>query len=264
MSQLESRQGKETQVNASLPSQARDLLGWFVLTAVGLAVTAWAVHHGARLGTAAAPLLGRYRWQFSVLSALAPVVAAGILALARLGWFERVRWGLVLAASYLFALVWALALALVDGAAGLTRSLLDPDNYLSEVGSVGDHPLAYLNAFTHDVRAHSVSARGHPPGPVLLLWALQRTGLANHLALALLVTAVGALTVPLVLGSVREVCGEVPARRYMTILILSPSAIWVAVSVDVVVAVLRAAIVAAGGPASARGPHRPPDRASAP
>src|SRR5690242_21153352 len=126
MSQLESRRGKETQVNASLPSQARDLLGWCVLTAVGLALTAWAVRHGARLGTAAAPLLGRYRWQLSALSALAPLAAAGVLVLARLGWFDRARWGLVLAGSYLFALVWALALALVDGAAGLTRSLLDP------------------------------------------------------------------------------------------------------------------------------------------
>src|SRR5436305_3101639 len=168
-----SQQGKETQVNALRrrwsPGQTRDLVGWFVLTALGLAVTAWAVHHGARLGTAAAPLLGRYRWQFSALSALAPLAAVGVLGLARLGWFERARWGLVLAASYLFALVWALALALVDGAAGLTRSLLDPDNYLPEVGSVGDHPLAYLYAFTHDVRVRSVSARGHPPGPVLLL-----------------------------------------------------------------------------------------------
>jgi len=247
-----------TQVNAlrrlgSRGNQARDLVGWALLTALGLGLTAWAVHHGARLGTAAAPLLGRYRWQFSALSALAPMAAAAVLATARLGWFERARWGLVLAASYVFALVWALALALVDGAAGLTRSLLDPDNYLTDLGSVGDHPLMYLHEFTNDVRAHSVSARGHPPGPVLLLWALHRTGLTDHLALALLITAAGALTVPLVLGSVREVCGEVPARRYTTILILAPSAIWVAVSVDVVVAVLGAAMVAAGVRASSRG-----------
>jgi hypothetical protein len=96
---------------------------------------------------------------------------------------------------------------------------------------------------------------------VLLLWALHRTGLTNHLALALLITAVGALTVPLVLGSVREVCGEVPARRYAPVLILAPSAIWVAVSVDVVAAALGAAMVAAGVRASAR--HRTGLRAGA-
>ncbi len=256
-SHLESPQREGARVNAlrrlcPRGRQVRDLLGWLALTALGLGLTAWAVHHGARLGTAAAPLLGRYRWQLSPVSALAPLVALAVLGTARFGWFERARWGGVLAASYLFALVWALALALVDGAAGLTRSLLDPDNYLAEVGSVADDPLAYLHSFTHDVRAHAVSARGHPPGPVLLLWALHRAGLTDRLALALLITATGALTVPLILGSVREVCGEVPARRYATVLILAPSAIWVAVSIDVVVAVLGAAMVAAGVRASAR------------
>src|SRR2546421_705209 len=257
MSQVESGQREVTHVNAlrRLYRRARegpDLLAWLVLTMLGLGLTAWAVHIGAHLGTAGAPFLGRYRWQLSALSALAPAVAVAVLVTARLGWFERARWGLVLAGSYLFALAWAVALALVDGAAGLTRSLLDPDNYLADIGSVGDDPLGYLRDFTHDVRAHSVSARGHPPGPVLLLWALQRIGLTNHLGLALLITAVGALTVPLVLGSVRDVCGDVPARRYTVVLILAPSAIWVAVSLDVFVAVLGAAMVAAGVRASAR------------
>src|SRR3989440_1050560 len=257
MSQVESGQRETTNVNSlrrlyRRARQGRDLLAWLGLTALGLALTAWAVHIGAHLGTPGAPFLGRYRWGFSALSALAPVVAAAVLATARLGWFERARWGFVLAGSYLSALAWAVALALVDGVAGLTRSLLDPDNYLSDIASVGDHPLGYLRDFTHDVRAHSVSARGHPPGPVLLLWALQRIGLTNHLGLALLITAAGALTVPLVLGSVRDVCGDVPARRYTVVLILAPSAIWVAVSLDVVVAVLGAAMVAAGVRASAR------------
>jgi hypothetical protein len=266
MSQVESGQREVTHVNAlrrlyRRARQGRDLLAWLVLTMLGLGLTAWAVHIGAHLGTAGAPFLGRYRWQFSALSALAPAVAVAVLVTARLGWFERARWGLVLAGSYLFALAWAVALALVDGVAGLTRSLLDPDNYLADTGAVGDDPLAYLRDFTHDVRAHSVSARGHPPGPVLLLWALRRIGLDSHLGLALLITAVGVLTVPLVLGSVRDVCGEVQTRRYAPVLILAPSAIWVAVSVDVVVAVLGAAMVAAGVRASAR--HRTGWRAGA-
>src|SRR6266545_3002630 len=191
MSQLQSQQRDATQVNMLhrlwlRAGRHRDLLGWLVLTVLGLALTAWAVHVGAHLGTAGAPFLGRYRWQFSISSMVAPLVAVAV------------------------------------------------------------------RGFTQDVRAHSVSARGHPPGPVLLLWSLQRAGLTDRLALALLITAVGALTVPLVLGSVREVCGETPARRYAPVLILAPSAIWAAVSVDVIVAVLGAAMVAAGVRASAR------------
>jgi hypothetical protein len=230
--------------------QWRDLLGWLVLAACGLGLTAWAVHVGARLGTASPPFLGRYRFQLSPASLLAPAIAAAVLLIARAGWFDRQRWGAVLASSYVAGLSWAIGLALVDGTAGLTRSLLDPDNYLTDIDSVGDTPLSYLRHFTVDVRTHSVSARGHPPGPVLLLWALHRAGLTS-LGLALLITAAGALTVPLVLMAVRGVCGDLPARRYAPVLILAPYAIWVAVSMDVVVAVVGAATVAVGVRASA-------------
>ncbi len=227
------------------------MLSWLLLTVVGLAVTACAVHIGARLGTAGAPFLGRYRWQFSALNLLAPAVGAVVLLVARLGWFQRAGWGRVLAVTYLFGLAWSVSLAMVDGTAGLTRSLRDPDTYLSDLGAVGDDPLAYLHDFTRDVRAHSVSARGHPPGPVLLLWLLHRVGLDSQLGLALLIIALGALTLPLVLGSVREVCGEPAARGYAPVLALAPWAIWAAVSVDVIVGVLGAAMVAAGVRASA-------------
>src|SRR5258707_7774211 len=123
MSQPESGHEEVTNVNAlrrlyrrvrlyRRAGQGRDLLGWLVLTAVGLGLTVWAVRLGAHLGTAGAPFLGRYRWQFSVLSALAPAVAGAVLLAARLGWFDRVRWGPVLVRSYLSALAWAVAPAL--------------------------------------------------------------------------------------------------------------------------------------------------------
>ncbi len=232
--------------------QWRDLLWWLTLIGFGLALTAWAVHRGARLGTASAPFLGRYRFQVAPATLLAPAVAVTILALVASGWFERTRWGLVSAASYLAGLAWALSLVLVDGEAGLTRPLLDPDNYLSQVGAVRDAPLHYLRHFNQDSAAHSAAARGHPPGPVLLLWGLRRAGLHNDLALALLITAVGSLTIPLVLSAVRGVCGQTPARRYAVVLVLAPYAIWVAVSTDVFAAVLGAAMVAAGVRASDR------------
>lgn len=235
--------------------ELRDLLGWFVLVAIGLALTAWAVHSGARLGTASAPFLGRYRFQLSPLSLLAPLVAVVVLLVARSGWFDRVRFGLLLAGSYLAALAWALSLALVDGLAGLTRSLLDPDNYRADLAAVGHRPLAYLRGYAAHTANHSLAARGHPPGPVLLLWALNRIGIDDQLSLGILITAVGTATVPLVLAAVRGVCGRLQARRYAPVLILAPYAIWVAVSMDVFVAVLGAAMVAAGVRASAGTVH---------
>jgi methylthioxylose transferase len=231
-------------------TERRDLLGWLLLAAVGAILTWVAVRAGARLGTAGAPFEGHYRWRLGPASLLAPAVAAAVLAAAALGWFDRTRWPAVLLTGYAGMLAWALALAAVDGSAGFTRSLLSPAGYLTDVADVGDDPLGYLRSFAADSSRHSVATRGHPPGPVLLLWSLDRFGLRDHLALGLAVTAVGALTVPLVLAAVRDVCGELPARRYAPVLALAPYAIWAVASVDAVGGVFGAAGLLAGVRAS--------------
>ncbi|HKS99971.1 MAG TPA: hypothetical protein VJT31_10605 [Rugosimonospora sp.] len=189
------------------------------------------------------------------MSLLSPIVATTVLLVARTGWFDRTGFRVVLAGSYLAGLAWALSLSLVDGLSGLTRSLLDPNNYRADLAGVGTSPLAYLRTYAAHSVAHSPAARGHPPGPVLLLWALNRAGISGQVVLAVLITAAGTATVPLVLAAVRGVCGQVQARRYAPVLILAPYAIWVSVSMDACVAVLGAAMVAAGVRASA-GPVR--------
>jgi hypothetical protein len=234
-----------------LRAQRRDLVVWVWLAAAGLALTYLAVKGGAELGTRSAPFLGSYRFAFGVASVLAPAVAVGVLYAANRGRFEQGSFRAALVLSWFATLAWALSLALVDGAAGLTRSLQSPDNYLTDVPRVGQSPLAYLHTFTADVSQNSVAARGHPPGPVLLLWCLHRLGLTDRATLGLLIAVLGSLVTPLVLSAVRGVCGDLAARRYAPVLILAPYAVWVAVSVDVVVAVLGAAMVAMGVRASA-------------
>jgi len=233
--------------------QRSDLLIWLWLAVLGLAGTYVAVRAGVQFGTRSAPFLGAYRFTLGFATLLAPAVAWGVLAVAGRGWFDQARWRGVLAGSWLGTFAWALSLALVDGAAGLTRSLQSPDNYLTDVPGVGDSALAYLSGYTDHAAQLSVAARGHPPGPVLLLWGLHRLGLTDPLTLGILVTAIGALLTPLVLVAVRGVCHEPAARAFAPVLILAPYAVWVAVSVDVVVAVLGAAAVAMGVHASAPG-----------
>ncbi|NJC70396.1 hypothetical protein HC031_11835 [Planosporangium thailandense] len=239
-----------------MPDQARrqwrDAAGWSVLAVTGLALTAAAVRVGAQLGTASAPFLGRYRFQLGPSSILAPAVAAAVIVLAARGWLDRTRWWAVLGWSYLCTLAWALALAVVDGAAGFTRALSSPDEYSADLAAVGRSPAHFVRHFTEHAGQLSVAARGHPPGPVLLLWGLHRAGVRDNLVLGLLITALGALAVPLVLAAVRGTCGETAARRYLPVLVLAPYAIWTAVSLDAVVATLGAAMVAAGVHASAR------------
>ncbi|MDI1465730.1 hypothetical protein QEZ54_32635 [Catellatospora sp. KI3] len=231
--------------------QCRDLLGWSLLVAIGLLATWVAVRAGARLGTASAPFLGSYRLKVSPLSVLAPMVAGAVLVAAWRGWIHRLPWWAISSGSAVAMFAWAAALALVDGADGFTRSL-SPDSYLGDVQEVGDHPLDYLRTFTSRSAEHTTATRGHPPAPVLLLWAVQRLGVTSHLTLALLVTAVGALSLPLILAAVRDMGGEVTARAYAPVLVLAPYAVWVAVSMDAVVATIGAAMTLAGVRATRR------------
>src|SRR4051794_3107572 len=76
-------------------TERRDLIGWFTLVTIGLLVTWLAVRGGARLGTASAPFLGRYRLEISPMSLVAPVVAVVVLGAAWRGWFDRAHWRLV-------------------------------------------------------------------------------------------------------------------------------------------------------------------------
>lgn len=227
-----------------------ELLAWLGITAAGLAFTYAAVRAGAALGTKSAPFMGSYRFMFGFGSVLAPAVAWAVLVSSVRARFEHSPWRTVLLLSWAGSVAWALCLALVDGAAGLTRSLQAPDNYPTDLPFVGDHPLEYLRSYTADPDSLSVAARGHPPGPVLLLWALHRIGITDRLTLGVLLTAIGALLTPLVLSAMRGVCGEQAARFFAPVLVLAPYAVWVSVSVDVVAAVLGAAAVVLGVRAS--------------
>ncbi|MEV0565583.1 hypothetical protein [Dactylosporangium sp. NPDC050588] len=226
--------------------ERRDALRWVAFGLLGLAVAALAVQLDARLGTASAPFLGRYKIRVGPGSVLAPLVAAAVLWSASQGALERRSWRKIQLFGYCAGLTWAIALALVDGWSGLTKALGSPEEYLGDVRRVGDDPLAYLRHFTADAPAHSVASRGHPPGPVLFLWLADRIGVDNHVVLGFLITALSALTIPLVLSAVRDSVGEAAARRYLPVLVLAPYAIWVAVSLDGLVATLGAAAIVCG------------------
>jgi methylthioxylose transferase len=226
--------------------ERRDALRWAVLGLCGLALAALAVQLDAHLGTASAPFLGRYKIRVGPGSALAPLVAAAVLWSASQAPRRRRSWRKIQLFGYTAGLTWAIALALVDGWSGLTKALGSPEEYLGDVRRVGTDPLAYLRHFTADAPAHSVASRGHPPGPVLFLWLADQIGVDNHVLLGFLITALSALTIPLVLSAVRDSVGEAAARRYLPVLVLAPYAIWVAVSLDGLVATLGAAAIVAG------------------
>ena len=230
-------------------AERADLLRWLLLSAAGLALTALAVALHARLGTASAPFIGTYR-AINPASLLAPAVAVAVLLAAWRGWTDRLRWPLLLAGSYVAALAWTLALAVVEGRSGLSRPVLGADQYLADLPRIRADPGAFVRHFVADAPTLTAATRQHPPGPGLLLWLLDRTGVQSPAAIGLLLVVVGVATVPLVLMCVRALCHERAARALLPLLVLGPWALWVAVSMDAVVATLGAGLIAWGVHAS--------------
>src|SRR5690242_18545799 len=142
-------------------NERADLIRWAVL--VGLAAFAsWlAVRLHARLGTAGTPFDGSYRLAVNPRSALAPALAAGTLVAVARGWPERVPWRVLLLGGYAVAACWALALAAVDGAAGLAGPVTNPEEYLADLPRVDGHPGAFVRDFTADAADMAPATRGH-------------------------------------------------------------------------------------------------------
>jgi len=123
------------------------------------------------------------------------------------------------------------SLALIDGVGELTRPLLGPSDYIHDVSLVGG-PGPFLSHFVEGIGAYHQHVRAHPPGMVLLLWALGRVGLGGVGREAALEIAGGAATVPAALIALRAVAGERSARAAAPFVAFAPVAIWVATSGD--------------------------------
>ncbi len=206
------------------------------------------------------PLHGFWDPKLVPLSALA-------IALALLGWryaerlAERLPWRALLLACFVVGSGWLVALALVDGEAGLTRVLGNPYEYLETAREVDDVGLM-LETFVDRIPfglddAWVTHVAGHPPGALLFFVGLVRIGLGGDLAAALVVTGLAATTAPAVLVTLRALGAEQVARRAAPFLVLTPAAVFMAVSADAMFAAAAAwglACLALGATARRRTP----------
>jgi len=172
------------------------------------------------------------------------------VVLAVLGWrfgaglAERLSWGRLLLASYAVSLAWLLALAFVDGTDGISRVLGDRYEYLPSARAVTDvHALlqGYVARIPIDApQAWPTHPAGHPPGALLFFVLLVRTGLGGPFAAGLVVTVLAATTAVAVLVTVRALGAEDVARRSAPFLVLTPAAVFMAVSADAVFGAIAA------------------------
>ncbi len=192
----------------------------------------WHVH-----ANAFAPLSARWSPRFG--PGTVPAVA---IAAAAWRWgpqlCRRLGWRSLMSIAFLAALAWLLALATVDGRAGLASVLGASDEFLPAARHVGDVS-ALLHGFVARIGG-SASApwpthvAGHPPGALLFFVLLVRLNLGGGLAAGIAVSVLAATTPVAVASTLRLLGAERAARRALPFLALGPAALWSAVSADAV------------------------------
>ncbi len=212
------------------------------------------------------PLTGWEVWARSAGGGLPPLhgfwdpklFGAGTLpavALAVLAWryaadvAARLSWRWLLLASYAAGLAWLVSLALVDGVAGLTRTMDHGYDYLHTARGITDVRVM-LETYVDRIPLTSpdnwtVHPAGHPPLALLFFVGLVEIGLGGSLAAGTTVAVLAATTAPAVLITLRRLGAEVAARRAAPFVVLSPAAIFAAVSADGLFAALAAWALAA-------------------
>jgi hypothetical protein len=213
-----------------------DVLVWISVGGWAAAILAthlwgrWLQARGYRLWQNAPPLTGHLDPRLPAAALGAAVLGiAGIAFGPRLA--DRLGWRQLLWATFLAAVAWAVALALVDGPGGLIRSPSSVRDYLYGLPLVGS-PGSFLDHFTEHIGGYPTHLRAHPPGMTLLLWAFDRLGLSGPWWVAVLEIAGGASASVAAVIALREVAGEDRARAAAPFLAFAPAAVTVASSGD--------------------------------
>ncbi|MEH0982541.1 hypothetical protein [Micromonospora sp. CPCC 205556] len=228
------------------------------LLAAAVAVGAVLNRRGVGLHADAAPVYATWRPHVGWGTPAALLVAVVVLG-PGWRWARTARWGPLLAAGWLAAVAWTLALALVDGgSAGLTRRLTTQAEYLHEVPRVVDvrQMLAGFADRIIDFQPDSWSTHtaGHPPGALLVFVGLDRVGLGGGTAAALTCVLVGATVAVSVPVALRALGAPDAARAVLPFLVLLPGAVWVGASADGIftgVVAAGLALLAVRGPGTA-------------
>lgn len=159
-------------------------------------------------------------------------------------WAQRLAWRRLLLTSYVVGLAWLLALAYVDGPAGIERSLGNEYEYLRtarEIDDVGAMLDGFVDRIPSDAEDNWVThVAGHPPGALLFFVGLVRLGLGDDWEAGMVVTTIAASTACAVLVALRALGAEEHARRAAPFLVLTPAAVFMAVSADAMFAAVAA------------------------
>lgn len=224
-------------------------LAWATLVGAALAWGTVSVAD-AGVGLRAAPLAGRWAWHGDM--GLAPALAVGLAVVAGgPPLARRVSWRALLVLTASASAAWTVALAASGGRDRIIAPLTTRHEYEPFAAMLDDVP-PFLAGFTAALADHPVHVQGHPPGPVLLAWGLDRLGLGGAGWLAALAIGAWGLAAAAVLVAARHVADEGAARRAAPALVVLPAAVWAGTSLDALFAGLTAAAGALAALAAVR------------
>ncbi len=191
----------------------------------------WLLAQGWRTRILAAPLLGSFQTFLSWRTL--PMLIVAVAFAARLPrWSLTATWPRLLWGSAGAVVAWSLALAFNRGGwTEVGRPMALRGHYLLDVGRVGP-PTEYLAQFVEHIDTYGTHVRAHPPGFLLVLWAMDRIGLDGAQWAGVLAIVGGASAIPAVLVCARELSDESWARRAAPFLVLAPAALYVASTAD--------------------------------
>jgi methylthioxylose transferase len=206
---------------------------------------------GRRLGLGAAPFAGRWEWHAGL--GLVPAMLVGVATVAGGGTTaSRLAWPRVPLVAGATAAIWAATLAVGDGWSRLSGPLTTRHEYEPLAGRI-DGLGAFLDGYVDRLGGYPIHVQGHPPGPVVVAWGLDRVGLGGAGWLAALALAGWGAAVAAALVAARAVAGEVVARRAAPALVLLPAAVWAGTSLDALFAGVIAVGIALAAVGAVRG-----------
>ncbi len=192
----------------------------------------------------AAPFVGRnfrdgwdWRWNWALVSAA--VLGALVVASVWLGWWWKVRLRWVLVTSAVGSGVFATLLALTDRTDGLLYGVSHKSEYLANL-KIAPPAGEFLRGFVDHIGRYSVHVRGHPPGFLLVLKALDAIGLSGSWPVVAVIIAATIALPMAVLLAVHAVGGAEWMRRCAPLLLAAPYVLWMVSSADAVYAAVAA------------------------
>jgi methylthioxylose transferase len=219
------------------PVRDRCLGGWAALIIVAIVVAisvvwGWRVQADDRVKLGAAPLVGEWRFRFGWSLVLAVLFAAAVVwrGAAVVG---RMRFGPMAVAAGFASAFFTLLLAASDGLGHVLDPVVHPTEYWANVATLPPaHEMLQKYGSTDFLLDYSVHAKGHPPGFLLLLKALDAIGLGHPWVVGALSYLGAAVVVVAVLLTVRLVASEDSARSVAPFLVIAPYAVWMGTSAD--------------------------------